>query len=430
MPPRISLSDQLDELETNQIISSDTAAKIREYYKAKINTGRSFPALTAILGSVLTASGLTLVIAHNWDEFSPALRTLIAIMPMALAQLLCIYVYFRKQSEKTWTESAAIFLFFSVCCCIAMLSQIYQISGTISGFLRTWILLCFPLIYLFRSVIVMMFTIACITWLACITGYSNEPTVPYLYLLLMAAMTPFYLQLRQANDSAIPFLHALIAISFVITLGSFNNGIESIQVIATSYVLLFQGLIVFHSSFGKKQLSKNPAWIIGSLGLIIMLYMYSYEEIWNNLRDRRVSVGNLLSSPLSWFSAAMVIISFAKIRKEWKKTASPDPSQLVPWLLVALIWLPFSNGIAGFIVNMLIFLSGVYYIRLGSERNHLGILNAGLILITILALLRYFDTNIPFLWRGIFFVSAGILLFTANLLFLKKRRQIRQTIKP
>ena len=164
-------------------------------------------------------------------------------------------------------------------------------------------------------------------------------------------------------------------------------------------------------------------------GLIIILYLFSYEEIWNSFRGQPILLRNLLLSPLFWFSIAMVSLTLLQIKNQWKKNAWPEPSHLVPLLLIMLIWFPLRNEISGFIVNLLIFLSGIYYIRQGSGRNHLGILNAGLLLITILALLRYFDTNIPFLWRGIFFVSAGILLLTANIIFFKRRRQIRQTIE-
>ena len=69
MPPRNSLADQLKELEANQIITGDTARKIREYYNNKTGPDRSLPTVIAILGSISTASGITLVVAHNWDEF-------------------------------------------------------------------------------------------------------------------------------------------------------------------------------------------------------------------------------------------------------------------------------------------------------------------------------------------------------------------------
>lgn len=66
----------------------------------------------------------------------------------------------------------------------------------------------------------------------------------------------------------------------------------------------------------------------------------------------------------------------------------------------------------------------IFYIRKGSIKNHLGILNFGLLIIAVLALLRFFDNSIPFVWRGLFFVATGIGFFVANYLLLKKRKSI------
>jgi hypothetical protein len=76
------------------------------------------------------------------------------------------------------------------------------------------------------------------------------------------------------------------------------------------------------------------------------------------------------------------------------------------------------------LVNAWILVMGMYYIRKGTARNHLGILNFGLLIIAALALFRFFDDSIPFIWRGLFFVATGIGFFVANYLLLKKRKSL------
>jgi hypothetical protein len=86
-----------------------------------------------------------------------------------------------------------------------------------------------------------------------------------------------------------------------------------------------------------------------------------------------------------------------------------------------------NNAIAGsFIMNCWVIVIAVYFIRKGSMQNHLGILNFGLLIIALLATFRFFDTSIPFIWRGIFFVVAGAGFFAANYLLLKRRRSLIQ----
>jgi hypothetical protein len=41
----------------------------------------------------------------------------------------------------------------------------------------------------------------------------------------------------------------------------------------------------------------------------------------------------------------------------------------------------------------------------------------------ILAICRFFDYQIPFVWRGIFFLATGICFFAANYFLLKKRKK-------
>jgi hypothetical protein len=75
-------------------------------------------------------------------------------------------------------------------------------------------------------------------------------------------------------------------------------------------------------------------------------------------------------------------------------------------------------------MNAWLLLLAIFYIRKGSREDHFGILNSGLVILAILVVCRFFDSTIPFVWRGIFFVVTGIAFFLANYLLLKKRKQL------
>ncbi len=78
---------------------------------------------------------------------------------------------------------------------------------------------------------------------------------------------------------------------------------------------------------------------------------------------------------------------------------------------------------AAFIVNAWIIAVAVYYIRKGAAEDHLGVVNFGLLIMAALAICRFFDDTIPFIWRGIFFVITGAGFFIANYLILQKRKK-------
>lgn len=58
----------------------------------------------------------------------------------------------------------------------------------------------------------------------------------------------------------------------------------------------------------------------------------------------------------------------------------------------------------------------------GVERDNILLLNYGLLIVAVLILCRFFDTDISFVIRGIVFLVAGTIFFAANYGLLKKRK--------
>jgi hypothetical protein len=107
--------------------------------------------LLAAVGSILVAAGIVLLIAHNWDEFSRPVRSVIAFLPLLAAQALSVFVLLRRNESKAWRECAAIFNVAAIGSAISLVSQTYQIHGSLANFIFVWILLSLPLVYLMRT---------------------------------------------------------------------------------------------------------------------------------------------------------------------------------------------------------------------------------------------------------------------------------------
>ena len=147
-----SLLKDIDGLVQANIISSDTAQRIITYYQQKKETAPDkLNIILGILGAMLVGSGIILIVAHNWDELSRPFKTTLSFIPLLLAQLLCAYTLIKQKRSAAWRESSGVLLFFAVGTSISLISQIYQVSGSLSGFLLTWVLLTLPLIYLLIS---------------------------------------------------------------------------------------------------------------------------------------------------------------------------------------------------------------------------------------------------------------------------------------
>ena len=139
------LEKELSELIEENIITSDTAQKITDYYQTKEETkpNRLFT-IFGVLGALLSGLGIILIIAHNWDEMSRNLKTVFAFLPLIIGQIACGYSMLKKKGT-TWIESSATFLILSVGATISLVSQIYNIPGNLSNFLLVRIAITAPL---------------------------------------------------------------------------------------------------------------------------------------------------------------------------------------------------------------------------------------------------------------------------------------------
>ena len=77
--------------------------------------------------------------------------------------------------------------------------------------------------------------------------------------------------------------------------------------------------------------------------------------------------------------------------------------------------------IASVLTNILILLLGLFAVSLGSRQEKFSVLNYGLLIITALITCRFFDTEIPFVVRGILFIAIGAGFFGANYFMYKKQ---------
>src|SRR5690349_9221639 len=96
----------IPELVKADVITPETADRIRDYYKTKSRTSpNQLFIVFAIIGSILVGLGIILMMAHNWDELSRITKTFFAFLPLLLGQILCGYILIKKQARTTWRES-------------------------------------------------------------------------------------------------------------------------------------------------------------------------------------------------------------------------------------------------------------------------------------------------------------------------------------
>ena len=430
-----SFVKELQELVGANIITPVTAQEIADYYKHREkDSPNRFSAVVNILGALLVSLGIVLVVAHNWDELGRTAKTFFAFLPLVIGQGLCLYVLLKKKNNIAWREPVGVILFFAVASSISLISQPYHISGTMSGFLLTWMLLTIPLVYILPSSIVALLYIAGITWYACATGYFNYPddAVPFYYLLLATLVIPHYYSYltHKKENNFIHLLNWMLVLSVTIVLGSFSGGQDRTEWVFTGYLALFSVFYLLGrlESFSNQKLFANPFLIVGTLGTICILMFWSFDWSWTDAyRYSDIDRPSIYFSPFLYVTISILIVAAWLVLSGYRttKTIIFDPTGFSGFVLLVLL-LAFRSlpHIAVLFINLWILFLAVFFIRKGALQDHLGILNFGLFIIATLAVLRFFDDEIPFIWRGFFFLITGAGFFAANYMMVKKRKAI------
>lgn len=425
----MSINKDLPELLKAKIITSETAEQIQEYYKRKNGSlsNRLF-VVFGILGSILIGLGIILIIAHNWDELSRSTKTFFAFLPLVVGQVLCGFVLLKKLNNTAWRESATVFLFFAMGACIALVGQIYHIPGNLSSFLLMWMLLCLPLIYIMKSATAALLCLMGITYYAVETSYFAYPvSQSYLYWGLLIAVFPHYYFLFR-NHSKSNFLTVenwLIPISITIVLGSLSASAGELMFVA--YFSLF-GLfyIIGNNDFFRDQDLKNNSYkVIGTLGTLILLFILSFDGFWSDLRSKEYRFVELIIASEFWVTAGITLLALGYLYFQHKNKPLHQLPILSPiFLLFVLIFIiGFHFSIAEVLINTIILAVGIMRIVEGAKQEHFGILNFGLSIITLWIIIRFLNSDLSFVIRGLLLMAIGIGFFAANYLMLKKKKE-------
>ncbi|MBK8363009.1 MAG: DUF2157 domain-containing protein [Bacteroidetes bacterium] len=423
----------LQELLNANVISQSTADQITEYYKNKKNKEPNrLIAVFGIVGAILVGMGIILIVAHNWDNFNRFTKSLLAFLPLIAGQILAAYAMIKKKDQKVWIEGTSAFLFFSVGACIAMISQIYHISGELPDFILTWMLLALPQIYIMNSSVASLFYLTGINYYVMEVGYSRFYSLESLiFWVLLIAMIPHYIMLlKKKAESNYAVLHSrLIPISIMIGLGSSAEKNEELMFIAFmslfSAFLLLGSLPVFHRT------SKNTQSFsfFGLLGIVVTLIPLTFDWIWPNLFRSLEPLSVLIrTSELHAVVFTTLAALFLLVRHDHlpltKHTAIFKFSFIV---FIGIFFLAaISPGFSQLLSNLMLLFIGIRIIQNGIAEDHLGILNFGLLVLATAVACKFFDSQLSFVIRGLVFVALGLGFFYTNYLIIKKRKQHEQ----
>ena len=430
------LRAELPTLVSSGTISAENAQAIERYYEAKAGSSRmTGVVLLAAIGSILVAAGIALLVAHNWDEFSRPVRCVIAFLPLIAAQALSVFVLIQRNESKAWRECAAIFNVAGIGTAISLVSQTYQITGSLANFIFVWLLLSIPLVYLMRTTLgAIAYLIGIVFWLFARNGWQENPL--YFWLLLLLVVPYFGMLYRRdrgtretAGLAIVIALAAAIGLGFTAHFAEANFGVVAFAGFFTAVYIC--GIEFFPTTdSGRLHLLA----LLAGVAIGVMTIVLTFEGIWGHSALREsIDLLHGISIAIEWsFPIAAVVLAvwtFVRQRAQFSVLAAAFPVvAAIGWLLTSrctgrdLTWSHTDCDFwAAILFDVYALALGVELITRGLRANSTARTNFGLLVIAGLGAARFFDSDLSFVTRAIGFIVIGVGFILTNVVLFKKR---------
>lgn len=420
----------INELLESKVITINIAEDISNYYKSKENDSSKLMTVFSILGSVLLGLGIILIVAHNWDEFTKNIKTIIAFLPLILGQISCGYVLYKKLDNKIWTESSAIFLSLSIGACISLISQIYNINGEVSTFLFTWFMLTLPIIYLMKSSIASLFYIVLVTYYIIELRSTFQQAIHFSNLLLLFLNIPLFLKTFQKSPNSFYIkIHSIILpISYFICFYIYFQEPYYARNLNIFLYISFYCLLILIGNLNYFSTNTSFVKIYNSMGILLTattLLFYSSNKIWLHFDEKILRIFRFIPFTEFYVFLTVLLLTLSLLIylqiKNKIINKIPLTSSILVFFIASLLSLKFSYLIPYLLVNTYLLLISVFYIFKGIKQIDIFKLNFGLVLISILIVLKFYENDISFVTRGLIFILLGIGFYFTNYIIIKKR---------
>ncbi|MDZ8118412.1 DUF2157 domain-containing protein [Pontiella agarivorans] len=427
------LEKELPILKKADVISAETAGRIKSYYRTQTVSGLHWAVIAfAALGSLLIGSGIILLFAHNWDDLSRPARAVLSFCPLIAGALLSTAALL-KSDGPALREAAGIFHSLMVGASIALIGQTYHLPGDAPDFMLTWALLALPLQFLLSS------TGAYLIYLGLIGGWSVAAQADLgqaaaYWLLLLPALGKLWGMIkvkRHAPDTLISFYGLLIAV-LISTGVVFEKTVPGLWIVA--YSALLSGIALAGLKlYGSEEGWSNPPKTVGIIGIALLSYLFTWTYFWDDIGwsyvrhswnykpwGQTFDISITLVFILIWLAA-----TFSTIRTRTTETLVPAA---FPVLGILCFLFGVSGGTSaatasGLIFNGFMLFFGILYIVLGCRNVRLRQLNGGMAVVSLLLITRFFDHRFSFVARGIIFILLGFSFLAANGVILKRKKQ-------
>lgn len=425
------LYQELPELIARGILTQEAADKIRQHY-GEVKSISKMTIMLIILGTIgafLIGLGIILLLAHNWEQLSRFTRAVLSLVPLVIGQALALWVLRKRPQSGAFKEGSATFLSLMVGASIALISQTYNIPGDAGTFILTWMLLIMPLVYLMQaSMPAAIYLIGITAWSG---THGDNPVTAVLFWPLAAITIPHFIwALRQEIYTLRTTILSLIMVICVSFAASFSLG----KTWPGSWVIIFPSIYSVFYFLGHLEVNKitthwqRPLRVIGAIGLFILAFQFTFRYIWQHLDEYSYGMNRNISgiNALPDYSITLAIIAAALLLfydQVKRKNITISLLGAVPLLaIIAYLVRGHSAVLPLMIFNVYLFVLSLSRIIAGFRSNNFAVINTGMLMLAILIIARFFDSDISFIIKGLVFIIIGIGFLVTNAILARRMR--------
>jgi len=417
------LYQELPDLIAKGILTKEAADKIQQHYGEVKNVTKTTATLIilGILGSLLIGLGIILLLAHNWDQFSRFTRAVLSFMPLVLGQCIALWVLKNRPQSGAFKEGSATFLSLMVGASISLISQTYNIFADAGTFILTWMFLIIPITYLMQaSLPAAIYLIGITIWSGI---YWDNPLKAVLFWPLAAIIIPHFIwTLRQEiyvlRTAVLSFI-MIICISFA---ASFSLG----KTWPGSWIIIFPSIYSIFYFLGWLKINKTttnwqrPLRLVGAVGLFIFAFQFTFRYVWQYLGAYSYGLrdfSGISALPDHIITIAVVstaaLLFYSNIKRKHLDIALFGAVPLLA--MIAYLVKEQSVVFPLLIFNVYLFILSISRIITGIRSSNLAVVNVGMLMLALLIIARFFDSDISFIMKGLAFIIVGIGFLAVNL---------------
>jgi uncharacterized membrane protein len=417
------LREQLPRLVAGGILDAATAERLAAHFGAEDRgRGRTLVmALFGTLGALFIGGGIILLVAHNWDELGRPARTALSLLPLLLGIGFAVWVVTREHGE-AWREAAGALWTLSIGAAISLVAQTYHLPGDLPAFLRIWLLLALPVLYLLEAATAgLLYLLGTVAWVYA----ANSGDHPLLFWALLAAGVPFLARrcVRRPEGAGTEML--VWAFALAVVCGGIEPAFQRLEplwgsvAVTISLGLLAGGIVAAPRQWGR------PLRLVGGLSTLALMYVLSYAAQWRLHPQEAVRLDGLgiaevaVLAALGLVTLGLFVVARRRRGPDVLAVAAALPLVWVAWLLT----LGGNADAAAATVNGYLLLLGVGLLVQGMREDRLRRANVGTAMVGLLILLRFFDADWGFLVRGSAFLAVGVAFLLVNTVLLRRRSE-------